>query len=352
LSLLAGLLGTAHLPAMASELVKFAAAHEAGFGDPAVRTLSLAILMVLVGFAFKLSAFPFHFWCPDAFEGASAEIAGFLSIASKGAAFALLVRFCLALVGATALEHNSLSSVYLQVGIGLGIMAAVTSTFGNLAAYSQTNIKRMLAYSTIAHAGYMLMAIAAMMVILNGKVAEGASEAVRNQAAAGCIQGILYYLAVYFFMNLGAFAIVAFIRNQIFSEKIADYAGLGRQCPVLAVCMAICLVSLIGIPPLGGFFGKFMIFASLYDAGVYHWSMWAVLVIGGLNTVFALFYYMQVLRVIFMGQVSPDLRPVDVPLASSYGWYSLAVSIPVIALGVFAEPVSRVARDVASQLFS
>ena len=121
-----------------------------------------------MGLAFKLSLFPFHFWCPDAFEGAAAEVAGFLSVASKAAAFALLVRFCIALGGT---DPMALSNLKLALGIGLGIVAAVTATFGNLAAYAQTNIKRLLAYSTIAHAGYMLMAVAAMMVLLHGAAA-------------------------------------------------------------------------------------------------------------------------------------------------------------------------------------
>src|SRR5947207_4132775 len=123
--------------------------------------------MVLVGVAFKLSLFPFHFWCPDAFEGAAAEVGGYLSVASKGAAFALLVRFCLALIGETRSGLSALSGLYMYVGVGLGITAAVTATFGNLAAYTQTNMKRLLAYSTIAHAGYMLMAVSAMMVVFS-----------------------------------------------------------------------------------------------------------------------------------------------------------------------------------------
>src|SRR5947207_2771617 len=162
--------------------------------------------MVLVGVAFKLSLFPFHFWCPDAFEGAAAEVAGFLSVASKGAAFALLVRFCLALVGETQRGTAPLSELFMNVGLGLGIVAAVTATFGNLAAYTQTNIKRLLAYSTIAHAGYMLMGLAVL-----------------NRDGAGAV---LFYLVAYLFMNLGAFAVVAFLRNQTGSEDLNDFRGL------------------------------------------------------------------------------------------------------------------------------
>jgi NADH-quinone oxidoreductase subunit N len=350
ISLLAGLLGTAHLPSLAQALVAFGNSH-AGFADAAVRTLAVGILMVLVGVAFKLSLFPFHFWCPDAFEGAAAEVGGYLSVASKGAAFALLVRFCLALVGESSAGPTALSGLYANVGIGLGIMAAVTATYGNLAAYAQKNMKRMLAYSTIAHAGYMLMAVAAMMVVLNARAGESVTPAFRVTQATTCIQGLLYYLAVYFFMNLGAFAIVAIIRNQTFSEEIADYAGLIRQAPVLAVGMLICLFSLIGMPPFGGFAGKFMVFASVVEAAKMNPVMWAVLAAGLINTVFSLFYYVQVLRVMFIAPLPEGARPVNVPLVSDAGWYVLLVSVPVFGLGIFVNWLSSTTQDVARWLF-
>lgn len=350
ISLLAGLLGTAHLPGIAQGLVTFGHQHMS-LDDAAFRTLALAILMVLVGVAFKLSLFPFHFWCPDAFEGASAEVGGFLSVASKGAAFGLLIRFCLALVGSTD-GGSELSPLYQNVGIGLGIVAAVTATFGNLAAYGQSNIKRMLAYSTIAHAGIMLMAVAAMMVILNSPVASGQQAIERTASAATCIEGLLYYLAVYFFMNLGAFAIIALIRNQTFSEEIDNYAGLVRQSPLLAIGMLVCVFSLIGMPPLGGFFGKFMIFSSVYGAAQISQSttMWIVLCVGLANTVFGLFYYMRILKTMFISPLPEDARPVDVSFWSDGGRYVVLVSIPVLVLGILVDPMSSVARDVATWL--
>jgi NADH-quinone oxidoreductase subunit N len=351
ISLLSGLLGTAHLPSLALALVAFGNS-QATSGDPAaVQTLAVGILMVLVGVAFKLSLFPFHFWCPDAFEGAAAEVGGFLSVASKGAAFALLVRFCLALVGESRSGPPALAHLYSNVGIGLGIMAAVTATFGNLAAYSQTNMKRLLAYSTIAHAGYMLMAVASMMVVLNAPAAESVTAAVRIKSAEYSIQGLLYYLAVYFFMNLGAFAIVALIRNQTFSEEIASYAGLAKQSPVLAVCMLICLFSLIGMPPFGGFMGKFMVFYSVVEAARLSPVMWAILAVGLLNTVFSLFYYLRVLKHMFLDPLPESARPVDVPLSSDAGRYVVLVSLPVFALGIFVDSISGVAHDVANWLF-
>jgi NADH-quinone oxidoreductase subunit N len=348
ISLLSGLLGSAHLPTMAHALVELGKQHS-HIVDPEVGTLVLAILMILVGVAFKLSLFPFHFWCPDAFEGAAAEVGGFLSVASKGGAFALLVRFCLALVGESRNASAPLSELLMYVGVGLGILAAVTTTFGNLAAYTQKNMKRMLAYSTIAHAGYMLMAVGAMMVILNAPVGSLSSSA-REAYAATCVQGLLYYLAVYFFMNLGAFAIVALIRNQTFSEEIDSYAGLARQAPMLCVCMAICLFSLVGLPPFGGFAGKFMVFASVWQAGEFNSLMWIVFLVGTINTVFSLFYYVRVLKVMFIGTPAEDARPVTATLFSDTGLYVAFVTVPVLALGIFVNWMSELTADVAKWL--
>ena len=344
ISILMGLLGTGDLSLMASRLEALVQGS-ANLSDATVLTLMLATIMVLVGIAFKLSLVPFHFWCPDAFEGASAEVAGFLSVASKGAAFALLVRFCLAFVGDSP---ETLSVIYLTLGIGLGIVAAVTATYGNLTAYTQSNIKRLLAYSTIAHAGYMLMAVSAMMVILSGN---GQIEDVQ-EATTRCLEGLLFYLFVYLFMNLGAFAIVALIRNQIFSEEIEDYKGLALQTPALCVCMLVCMFSLIGIPPFGGFFAKLMIFASLFQAGAVHWSMWLLLAIGGLNTVFSLFYYLRVLKAMFLYDRPEGARTAQI--SKSAVAYSLVVSAPVLILGIWGyvmEALSQAANGAASVLF-
>ena len=340
-SLVAGLLGTADMSELASRLnVLFTS--EAGMGVPMVRTLVLGALMVMVGLAFKLSLVPFHFWCPDAFEGASAEVAGFLSVAPKAAAFALLVRFVLALVGDGT---GALADVYVSLGIGLGIIAAVSATFGNLAAYAQNNMKRLLAYSTIAHAGYMLMAVAAMVVILNSG---GNPIEVKSQAAT-CLEGLMFYLAVYLFMNLGAFAIVALIRNEIHSEEIKDYAGIGRQVPILGIGMAFCLFSLVGMPPFGGFFAKLIIFNSLLVAGDVHWSMWAVLAVGGLNTVFSLFYYLRVLNVMYLVPRPEGAQPVEIPF-NPVGAYVLLVTVPVLLLGFFPFLINLTANEVATVL--
>ena len=338
ISLLAGLLGTAEFPELARRFQVIFAGHT-GMQDPIARCLMLALLMISVGFAFKLSAVPFHFWAPDAFQGASAEVGGFLSVASKAAAFALLVRFTLELTGDATGASKGLA---LTCGIALGFIATLTSTFGNLAAYSQRNMKRMLAYSTIAHAGYMLMAVSALLVLHSGNAAP--------EAGHRAIMGLLYYLSVYLFMNLGAFAIVAFIRNQTFSEEIEDYKGVWQQSPILAVCMAICLFSLVGIPPLGGFYGKAFIFAALFDATRVHWFMWVVLIGGGVNTVISLFYYLRVAKYMCI-----DERPVDAPeltlTANSLpGKYVMLLSGMVVLLGIVINPLSEVALYAARSL--
>ena len=349
ISLLAGLLGTASFPELAPALMEV---QREGFSlaNPTVRTLALGVLMVLAGIGFKLSLFPFHFWAPDVFEGASAEVGGFLSVASKGAAFALLIRFLLALAGGPGAVAGGAQSLTMQMGIGLALIAVVTTTFGNLAAYGQTNVKRMLAYSTIAHAGYMLMAVGAFALMLNAPLTETFTLTARSEAAAQCVQGLLYYLVVYFFMNLGVFAIVAFVRNAKFSENLGDFSGLVRQSPVLAICLLVCVFSLIGLPPFGGFFGKFMVFFSVLAASKVHWVMWVVLVMGLFNTVLSLFYYLRLLKHAFIDEPAADSRPVRAELTSDSGCYALLVSLPVILLGVAVEPISRVAEDVARWL--
>jgi NADH-quinone oxidoreductase subunit N len=287
ISLLAGKFGTAYLPDLAHA---FTAALSGGMVfDP---LLLLGTMFVLIGIGFKLAAVPFHFWCPDVFEGAAAEVAGFLSVASKGAALALLARFALMLAG-LGYDQKPLYGTWLQVvhyiSPALAFFAALTATFGNLAAYFQTNLKRLLAYSTIAHAGIMMMGLAPLN-------REGVSA-------------VLIYLVAYLFMNLGAFAVVAFLRNETGSEDLSSFRGLIRRAPFLVVTLSIFLLSLLGIPPLAGFVAKFQIFYVLYQSGQSFFqagqsglgaTMIALLVIGGLNTVLSVFYYLRVMKVMIL----------------------------------------------------
>jgi NADH-quinone oxidoreductase subunit N len=346
ISLLAGLLGTAEFPELAQRF-QAVFANRAGMQDPATRCVVLALLMITVGFAFKLSLVPFHFWAPDAFHGAPAEVGGFLSVASKAAAFALLVRLTISLTGDGT---GALSSLSLSCGIGLGVLSIITTTFGNLAAYSQQNIKRMLAYSTIAHAGYMLMAVSAVLILQSAR-SDSAFQALHPNNGPRAMEGLLYYLSVYLFMNLGAFGIAALIRNQTFSEEIDDYKGMVQQAPVLAICMAICMFSLVGIPPLGGFYGKVFIFASVYEATNVHWFMWVVLAAGGLNTVISLFYYLRVAKVMCLEARPADATPVTMAAGSTPGLYVMLVSGMVVFLGIIINPLSTVASYAAHALF-
>lgn len=313
ISLLVGALGTAQLPAMAHQLAE---TLRSGSGEYTMVFL-LGGLMLMVGLAFKLSAVPFHFWAPDVFEGATAEVGALLSVASKAAALGLLVRLALGF-GAGA-DVTALAPARVYIAGLVGLLAAVTCTFGNLAAYGQTNMKRLLAYSTIAHAGYMMMAVAAA-VTMAGSNPAGARAAV---AALG------FYLGIYLFMNLGAFAVVAFLRNRLGSEQIDDYSGLVHRSPGVTICLSIILLSLLGLPPLAGFAGKYSVFAALFDA-----RLLALLVIGGLNTALSLFYYLRVVRVMILG-AEPQPSPRALPLASWGGVYCLAVTVPVVALGVW-----------------
>ncbi len=334
-SLVAGMLGTGQLHLVAEKLGELLSGEGAvgtSMSTAAVRTIVLGVMMILVGLAFKLSLVPFHFWCPDAFEGAPAEVGGFLSVASKAAAFALLIRVVHQLTG--------FGDLALPLAIGLGVIAVVSSTFGNLAAYFQTNVKRMLAYSTIAHAGYMLTGVVAMLVALD----DG-----NKTLAADCIEGVLFYLSVYLFMNFGAFAIVALIRNQIYSEEIADYRGLKSECPWLCVMMAACLFSLVGLPPLGGFVAKFFVLAPVWEAAQIHWAMGALVGFALLNTVLSLFYYLKLPVAMFMADRPEGARPARTEATETV--FVMLLTVPILLLGMspligkLSLATQRVARD-------
>ena len=352
ISLLGGLLGTCHLPSMAAELARVV---DTGAASGSVMVLALGGLMVAVGLAFKLSAVPFHFWCPDVFEGAAAEIGGFLSVASKAAAVALLLRVCFGLgVSATGVGAVAAGAPFADAGVAavgsaglgatrhfmvyvVGLMAAVTCTLGNLAAYGQTNMKRLLAYSTIAHAGYLMMAVAAAVALV-GVDSDGARDAV---------SAVAFYLGTYLFMNLGAFAIVALLRNRLRSEEIESYAGLVRSSPGVVIATAVVLVSLIGLPPLAGFVAKFLVFSSLVQAissGAERPLMLVLLVVGGLNTVISLFYYLRVLKVMTFDPPPADRVGGEFSLVSLPGAVVTALVVPVVVLGVFWSGLYACAR--------
>jgi NADH-quinone oxidoreductase subunit N len=288
LSYLYGLYGTLQIEELASKL-------STGGGVP----LIIAMVGLIAGIGFKVSAVPFHFWCPDVFEGAGVDVSAFLSVASKGAGLTLLLRVLMSL--AAGLGYGS-NDILVTLAIVIGVIGAVTATVGNTAAYVQTNIKRLLAYSSIAHAGYMLCALS---LLVQGRSSTLHGSALTSAAA----QAILLYLGVYLFMNLGAFTVAGLIYRATGSENIEDYAALGRRSPVLAVCMAAFMFSLIGLPPFAGFAAKLNVMWVLGQGGGWWWALVAVI---GVNTIFSLYYYVRVIRSMYL--VDNDQPPVSVNL--------------------------------------
>jgi NADH-quinone oxidoreductase subunit N len=324
ISLLAGRFGTGYLPDLAYGFSKILTGGPYNPNPHFDVILMLGVLFVMVGIAFKLAAVPFHFWCPDVFEGAAAEIAGFLSVASKGAALALLARFTLVLAS-NGPDSPGWLHMAQNLAPALAFFAALTATFGNIAAYTQTNLKRLLAYSTIAQAGYMMMGLATF-------TAEGAAA-------------VLFYLVAYLFMNLGAFAVVALLRNQTGSEDLSSFRGLVQRSPVLVVTMGFFLFSLVGVPPLAGFAAKFQIFQVLFEAGTFYSArapglsriMYALLVIGGINTVISLVYYMKVLKVMILEKPSEDVEghaPAELQVPFSASVFAGLLAAAVLVLGI------------------
>lgn len=229
--------------------------------------------LFLVGLAFKLAFVPFHSWTPDVYEGAPTAITAFMAVGVKTAAFAMLIR----------VFGGALASLSLQWQDLFWVMAVLTMTVGNVVALSQTNIKRMLAYSSIAHAGYILVGIVA-----GGELGWSA---------------VLFYLAAYAFMNLGAFGIVLFYgQKEEANVEIADYAGVGFKYPFLGAAMAIFLFSLAGLPPLAGFIGKFYIFSAAIKSG-YIW----LTIIGVMNSLISVFYYFRVTIIMYMKEPIKDV---------------------------------------------
>lgn len=326
ISLLGGTLGSFSIPTMADRLMLFA--ESSNYHGQAI-ILVLGSLMILVGLAFKVSAVPFHFWLPDVFEGAAAEVGTFLSVVSKAAALGLLTRLALGLLGYGTLEATNAGILPIVTFLvaTLSILSAVTCTYGNLAAYGQTNIKRLLGYSTIAHAGYMMMPIAAAIAVL-----------FRDPSLSRwALATLLFYLVVYLFMNFTAFAAVAFLRNRFRSENLDAFAGLVRTSPGVVVCLSLALFSLVGLPPLAGFAGKFAIFSSLVFG-----QLWALFVIAAINTVLSLFYYVRIVRIMVLDSPRRDLLP-RMALISPEGLFLSILTVPIVVLGIFWQPVLSLA---------
>ncbi len=302
MSILFGLTGSTNIFAIAEGLAR---------QEPYRLATLVAIGFVLAGFGYKISSVPFHFWTPDVYEGAPTPVTAFLSVAPKAAGFAMMVRFFYSGLATAGANGRWLPVAGLDWPALLAALAAATMTFGNLAAIPQTNLKRLLAYSTIAHAGYMLMGF----VVLSDQG----------------VLAVLFYLGVYLFMNLGAFFVVITMAKQARGEDIVHYRGLVWRSPLLAVAMAAFLFSLIGIPPSAGFIGKLYLFAAVIREKVY----WLA-VVGVLNSVVSLYYYARILRAMFFEQAETEER-LAVPAGAAL---LLAVLlIPTIGLGLWWTPL-------------
>jgi len=280
LSLLYGLTGTTNLAGIHQQLL-----HRVF--DPQYRPVAIiALATTLTGLLFKIAAIPFHQWAPDAYEGAPTSITGFMSVAVKAAGWAMLLRILL--VGLSPMR-----SVWVPI---LVFVSIATMTGANFAALTQTNTKRLLAYSSIAHVGYMLLGLVA------GTVTEPNADG---------IKGILIYLLVYTFMNLGAFAVITSLRHRnIAGDDLDDLNGLYSRAPVEAVLMLVFMLSLAGIPPLAGFLGKYFIFLSLIETKHY-----VLAALGVLYSVFGLYYYLKIANAMFMRQPEKGEERLSVSLA-------------------------------------
>ena len=286
--------------------------------------LVVAVFGLIVGVGFKVSAVPFHFWCPDVFEGASIDVSAFLSVASKGGALILLLRVFMAI--GEAADYAPMPRLTAIAGV-IGAIGAITCTVGNTAAFVQTNIKRLLAYSSIAHAGYVLCAVS--LLYIGPHAREGFVDP--SSAAA---QAVLLYLAVYLFMNLGAFTVAGLVWRETGTERIEDYAGLGRRSPVLAGAMLLFMFSLVGLPPLAGFVAKVNVLWVLIQDGGWWWALVAVI---GVNTVISLYYYLRVVKVMYLSDNDAPAFTAN-PLGTAIG---VACAAVLVAMFVGFNPLTN-----------
>lgn len=308
IALVAGTASTQSLNGMNfNDLAQFVKMHPDGF--PIL--LIAGLLLVLVGLGFKMGAVPFQIWAPDVYQGSPTPTTAFLAIGSKAAGFVLLLRLFFTAVPEVALHWEKF----------LIAVSALTILYGNLCAIPQRNVKRLLGYSSIAQAGYLLMGVAALT--------HSGSEA------------IVYYLSGYLFTVLAAFTVIGIVMRQTESEDISGLAGLNQRSPLLAWAMTISMVSLAGIPPLAGFFGKFLLLKAVLDQGasshLYYWLA-AIAIVG---VVISIYYYFGVVRAIFWSRDAVDLSPVRVPWASRA---ALAVCmVGILLIGIYPGPLMKAA---------
>lgn len=319
LSLLYGITGTLDYSGMHT----FIAENNAGL------TLYISVVFIFAGMGFKIAAFPFHAWCPDIYEGALTPFTAFLSVGSKAAGFAVIVRFFYQIF--TLRGEGDVLSVLGSADwpAMLAVISAITMTFGNLAALRQKNIKRLLAYSSIAHAGYTLMAAASLTVF--------------------GVVSVFFYLSVYFFMNFGAFLVVIAVSNEFNSEEIEDYEGLvwkNSKGAFLASMFAVFLLSLTGVPPFAGFIGKLYLLLSVLqkDNPIYWLAVVAVI-----NTVISFYYYARILKAMFLSrrQKGTALSGLE---RGQYMQYSLITGLALFSIifGIYWSPLNNLGMLLAN----
>ncbi len=312
----------------------FGITGETQLGDiaQAIRTMSLpsvmaspalilGVVLLVAGFGFKIAAVPFHMWVPDVYEGAPTPVTAYLSVGSKAAGFAIILRVSYSTFGLPGW-------LSLDWGLVFAVLAAVGMTLGNVVALPQTNIKRMLGYSSIAQAGYIMVGLATM----------GLSPAADILGRSG----VLFFLASYAVANLGAFIAIIAISNRIDSDLIQDYSGMIRRAPVLVLALTLCLISLIGIPPAAGFMAKFYIFSG----GVQRGLLWLV-VIAVINSVISAYYYLRVVKLMWLGESASEEK---VPSSGALR-VALALScLGVLLIGIVPGLVMKVAEIAAKML--
>jgi NADH-quinone oxidoreductase subunit N len=317
ITILYGMTGTTRLL-----MIREALAGGAAAGNNSL-TLLVATALILAGFGFKTAAVPFHFWCPDVYSGAPTPVTAFLSVAPKAAGFATLVRFFYTGLSDSGgrLPHWTPFSA-LNWSLLLIIVSVVTMTLGNIAALRQDNMKRMLAYSSIAHAGYIFMG--AVVLTEQG------------------LQAILIYLITYLFMNLGAFLIVIEVYNKTGSFDLKDYRGFYRRSPFLTIAMCVFMLSLMGIPPFAGFFGKLFVFGAAVNSNLAWYA-----VIGALNSVVAVYYYARVIKTMI-------IEPGENGTAVALPWTSHAMVwlmlLPTAGLAIFWNHIQEL-TSISMKLF-
>ena len=285
--------------------------------------LLVGVVLMVVGFGFKISSVPFQMWVPDIYEGAPTPVVAFLSVASKAAAFAVLIR----------VFFTGFFDVGLDWGVLMAILAAASMIIGNLVAMGQSNIRRLFGYSTIAHAGYILIGVAAGV--------EGAADGSPGYMPIGP-NSVLFYLGAYTAANLTAFFAIIAIGSKIGSDQIDDYAGIARRSPVLAVLLALALVALIGVPPTGIFIAKLYIFTAAVKSGL----AWLA-IIGVINSVVSAYYYVRIIRVMFL---QPPASEEPIPLSPA-SWVALtAAGGSMLWMGIAPGYLLRAAEIAVSTL--